>query len=93
MSIDVANNLTDQQFQAELSGHLAIIRYRYDDGVLVLTHTEVPDELGGQGVGSQLVRAALDFAKTEDLKIVPECPFIKAYIDKHDEYQSLLASQ
>ena len=93
MSIDFTNNLTDKQFQAEVEGHLAIIRYEPQGGTLVMTHTEVPQELGGKGVGSQLVQAALDFARNEGLKVEPVCPFIKAYIDKHDEYQSLLAEK
>lgn len=93
MSIEVTNNLTAKQFQAEVEGHKAIIRYTPDNGTLILTHTEVPPELEGQGVGSSLVRAALDFAMTEGLNVVPECPFIKAYIDKHEEYQSLLAEE
>ena len=93
MNIEVTNNLTDKQFQAEVEGHLAIIRYTPENGTLVLTHTEVPPELEGKGVGSHLVRAALDFAMTEGLDVVPECPFIKAYIDKHEEYHSLLADE
>ena len=53
-------------------------------------HTEVPPELGGQGVGSKLVKGALDQVRAQGLKAIAQCPFVKAYIDKHVEYQDLL---
>jgi predicted GNAT family acetyltransferase len=51
---------------------------------------EVPPELGGKGIGSKLIKGALDQARAEGLKVVAQCPFVKAYIEKHNEYADLL---
>ena len=55
------------------------------------THTEVPDALEGRGIGKRLVKAALDDARAQGLKVVPVCPFVKHYIENHPETQDLLA--
>jgi predicted GNAT family acetyltransferase len=73
-----------------VEGHLAATYYKLSDGVITFIHTEVPPELGGKGVGSALIKGALDQMRAEGLKVIPECPFFKAYIDKHSEYADLL---
>jgi predicted GNAT family acetyltransferase len=50
----------------------------------------VPPELGGKGIGSRLIRSALDQVRSDGLKVIPECPFVKAFIEKHTDYQDLL---
>ena len=60
---------------------------RFPGGIAYL-HTIVPPELGGRGVGSALVKYILDYAAQNHLKVRPDCPFVKAYIDKHPEYQA-----
>jgi predicted GNAT family acetyltransferase len=54
------------------------------------SHTEVPPELGGKGIASKLIRGALDQVRAEGLKVIAQCPFVKAFIDKHADYQDLL---
>jgi len=63
--------------------------YRRDGDRIVFTHTEVDDAFEGHGVGSVLVRAALDAVRAEGLRVVPQCPFVKAWIEKHPEYADL----
>jgi predicted GNAT family acetyltransferase len=58
--------------------------------VITFTHTEVPAEISGHGVGSQLVRGALEAARAQGLKVVPKCPFVAAYMAKHAEFNDLL---
>jgi predicted GNAT family acetyltransferase len=58
--------------------------------VITFIHTEVPPELGGKGVGSKLVQGAIDQVRAEGMKVIPGCPFIKAWIGKHPEYKDLL---
>lgn len=87
----VKNNPAKHQFELIVDGHTALAAYRLEPGVITFTHTEVPKELGGRGVGSQLAKGALDQARARELKVVPLCPFIKAYIEKHPEYADLLA--
>ena len=61
-------------------------------GAVYLIHTEVPDELEGQGIGHKLVRESLDMIEKDDLKIIPLCPFVKSFIKKHrSDYEHLLA--
>jgi predicted GNAT family acetyltransferase len=61
-------------------------------GTKVFSHTEIDPAYGGKGYGKQLAKAALDAEKAAGGKIVPLCPFIKAYVEEHPEYDSLLAT-
>lgn len=88
---EVRNNEAERRFELEVDGELAIAEYRLRPGEISFTHTEVPDALEGRGVGSRLVKVALDEARSKGLKVVPVCPFVKHYIDKHSEYRDLLA--
>ncbi|HET6625519.1 MAG TPA: GNAT family N-acetyltransferase [Nocardioidaceae bacterium] len=66
--------------------------YEKTGGLLVFTHTEVDDAFEGQGVGSALARGALEDARTTGLPVRPLCPFIKEYIDRHPEFEDLVAA-
>ena len=61
---------------------------RYPDRI-VFTHTVVDDAFEGRGVGSTLVRGALDAARDEGLRVVPQCPFVRSFIQRHPEYADL----
>jgi uncharacterized protein len=87
---DVVNNKADHRYELSVDGHLAATYYSIADGVITFIHTEVPPELGGKGVGSRLVKGALDQVRADGLKVIAECPFVKAYIEKHAEYADLL---
>jgi hypothetical protein len=86
---DVVNNREHHRYELADEGHIAASYYKVADGVITFMHTEVPPELGGKGVGSKLVKGALDQARAEGLKVVALCPFVKAYIDKHSDYADL----
>ena len=87
---EVVNNRAEHRYELTVEGYLAATYYKIADGVITFVHTEVPSELGGKGVGSALVKGALDQVRADRLKVVPECPFVKAYIGKHPEYADLL---
>jgi uncharacterized protein len=87
---DVVNNRADHRYELAVDGHTAATYYKIADNVITFVHTEVPPELGGKGIGSKLVKGALDQVRAEGLKVVAQCPFVKAYIDKHGEYADLL---
>jgi len=89
---DVINNKEHHRFELVVDGHLAATYYKLDGDVITFIHTEVPPELGGRGVGSKLVQGALDQVRKDGLKVVPQCPFVKAWIGKHDAYKDLLKS-
>ncbi|ANC31733.1 GNAT family N-acetyltransferase [Isoptericola dokdonensis] len=67
--------------------------YRRRDGVVTFTHTEVSPEFEGQGVGSALAAGALATVRAAGERVVPLCPFIKAYIARHPEQQDLLVDR
>ena len=86
----VTNNEAQQRYEAHVDGSLALLQYERRGNDIVLLHTEVPDALGGRGVGSALARSALEDAHTRKLTVVPLCPFVSAYIRKHLEYLALV---
>jgi uncharacterized protein len=87
---DVVNNKTKQRYELAVDGHIAATCYEIAGHVITFVHTEVPPELGGKGIGSKLVKGALDQARAEGLKVIAQCPFVKAWIDKHPDYAGLL---
>lgn len=76
--IDTVHNNTDEnRNELSVDGHLAATYYRIADSVITFVHTEVPDALAGRGVGSKLVKGALDQVRAAKLKVVPQCPFVR----------------
>lgn len=80
-----------QRFEIVLDGYRSELDYVRDGERIVLTHTFVPPELRGRGLAEQLVRAALDWARGEEKRIVPACSFVARFIDRHPEFQTLVA--
>jgi predicted GNAT family acetyltransferase len=87
---DVINNRAHHRYELEVEGHLATEHYKVDGNVITFEHTDVPKELGGKGVGSTLVQGALDQVRAAGLQVIPECPFVRAWIEKHPEYADLV---
>jgi predicted GNAT family acetyltransferase len=89
----VTRNDDSRRFEVRTAdGSLAgYAEYAPGDGVREFTHTVVGDEFEGQGIGSQLARAALDQTRAEGLGVVPTCAFIRGWIEKHPDYQDLVA--
>jgi uncharacterized protein len=86
----VRDNSAFHRFELETDGHTAYAYYQTAPGVITLTHTEVPPALGGRGVGSALVRGALEEVRARGLKAVPKCPFVSAFMGRHPEFNDLL---
>jgi uncharacterized protein len=81
------------RYELRLDGRLVgLAAYRRSDGRMAITHTEVDPSCEGRGLGSRLAAAALDDAASEGLEVAPLCPFIAYYIQKHPEYERLVAS-
>jgi uncharacterized protein len=91
MAGEVTHDGDRRRFALEEEGETAILTYALRDGVIVFTHTIVPDALEGRGIGSRLVRAGLEYARGEGLKVVPQCSFVRGWIERHQEAQDLLA--
>jgi len=88
---EIADNKAAHRFELPVDGLLAIAEYRLDGDRIAFTHTAVPPALEGRGVGSALIRGALDQVRARGLRVVPLCPFVRAFIEKHEAYQDLLA--
>jgi predicted GNAT family acetyltransferase len=87
---EIVNNKAQHRYELTVDGHTAATYYEQSGGIITFAHTEVPPELGGKGVGSKLVKGALDQARAEGLKVIAQCPFVKAYVEKHPGYADLL---
>jgi uncharacterized protein len=88
----VINNADAGRYEVSLDGKPAgFAEYRLRDGRVIFTHTEVDSTFEGHGLGSSLARGALDDVRDRGLQAVPLCPFIAAYIERHPEYQDLVA--
>jgi predicted GNAT family acetyltransferase len=90
MNNTVSNNPALRRYELAVEGHIAATYYELSGGVITFVHTEVPPELGGKGIGSKLIRGALDRVRADGLKVIAQCPFVKAYIEKHPDYTDLL---
>ena len=88
----VTHNSEERRFEMNVRGELAVITYRRLPGVISLDHTGVPVPIEGHGVAAKLTRAALDFARAENLRVVPACSFVAAFVRKHSEYQDLVSA-
>lgn len=87
----VTNNEASNRFELEANGAIALAAYSRNGDTLTFTHTEVPEELEGQGIGTSLIEGALGQVREQGLKIVPICSFVRHYVDTHPETQDLLA--
>lgn len=91
MAHTLIHNENKNQFEVHINDSIAFATYeRFENGI-TYTHTEVPKEMSGQGVGSFIAKGILDYAKAHQLKVKPECSFISSYIDRHPEYKKISA--
>ena len=89
---EVRNNEARSRFELLVDDALAVAIYKREGDLIRFTHTVVPREMEGRGIGSRLIRAALDEARRNGLRVEPVCPFVRAFIERHAEYQDLLAA-
>jgi predicted GNAT family acetyltransferase len=82
--------VTNGRFEIERDGHVAYLEYTLAGKVLQLIHSEVPEALRGKGLGSELAKSALEWAREQGLKVDVICPSVTAYMEKHPEYANLV---
>lgn len=87
--LDIVNNEPAKRFEVKLENDVAIVEYQLTASIITFTHTEVPPQFEGHGIAGKMAKVALDYAKSHNLKVLALCPFIKAYILRHPEYQSI----
>lgn len=92
MQIAVADNPDAARYELTVDGERAgFVTYRQSPGVIALLHAEVDPARERRGLGSQLVRGALDDARARGLTVRPVCPFVQWFIETHEEYRDLVA--
>lgn len=89
--MDIFHDPAGHAFLVRIDDAQASLRYELDAGVMTITHTNVPEALGGRGIGSALVRTALDAARRNGWKVRPECTFADAWMRRHPETADLRA--
>jgi predicted GNAT family acetyltransferase len=90
MEYTLIDNEAKKQYEFHIDGEVARIEYIKAQGKIFLTHTEVPEKFEGKGVGSALVSQVLDDIRKKEWGLVPLCPFVAAYINRHPEYKPLV---
>lgn len=89
--MDIRNNESESRYEAVIDGQVAFSEYDMEGPELVVfTHTVVPDALAGRGIAGQIVKYALDDVRARGWKVVPQCAYVAAYIERHPEYRDLI---
>lgn len=92
MAMQVTRNENTRKFEISEEGSLATLDYSLEGPDLSLDHTFVPKELRGKGLAQELAKAALSYARDNNLKVLPYCTFVQKYVAGHPEYQELISS-
>lgn len=90
--LEVRNNPERKRFEIEIEGQYAIAEYILAGDRIIFTHTEVPVAFEGHGLANKLAHTALEYARAQQLRVMPLCPYIAGYLKHHPEYQDLLAA-
>jgi hypothetical protein len=87
----VVDNPTEQRFEVLVDGKIAgFAEYRRTNGAVAFTHTVIDPAFEGRGLGSLLARGALDASRDAGAPVLPFCPFIRGYIQRHPTYLDLV---
>lgn len=91
--ITVTDRPEQRRFELALDGEvIGSSTYRDSDGVRTFVHTNIDPSVEGHGLGGRLVRSALDQTRAARLQVIPQCPFVRAFIERHPEYADLVAA-
>lgn len=91
MPREIKHLYDEHLFETYVEGHRCILVYKQHQDVLTVIHTGVPSAVGGRGIAAELTATALEYVKSNKLKVVPQCSYTAAYINKHPEFKTLLA--
>lgn len=81
------------RFVADVDGGEATLEYMREGKRVIFTHTGVPSESEGQGIGAALAKTGLDWARAQHLQVVPACPFVSTYVKRHREYADIVGNR
>jgi predicted GNAT family acetyltransferase len=89
----VENDVTGSRFVIRTARGIAELTYSIAGSQIILKHTEVPKALQGSGLAGKLAHAALEHARSNNLRVIPICPYVIAYLTRHPEYQTLVTGK
>jgi len=90
LNLDLIDNETDQRFEMNVDGNKAVIEYKRYPGKIALLHTEVQPQLEGKGAATAIIEKALVYVEKNNLKLIPLCPLVVAYIKRHTEWKRVV---
>jgi predicted GNAT family acetyltransferase len=91
MNIEVQHDTDGERFVAEIEGQEAYLSYKIFDNILTLYFAFTPPALRGKEIAKLVVEHALDYAKDNNLKVIPTCSYVQAFISNNEQYKNLLA--
>ncbi len=90
MDFEIKQDAVQNKFSAIVDGYESIVEYTLKDNVIDLYRTFTPHELRGKGIAGKMVKYALEYAKENNLKVIPSCSYVSGYIERHDNFKELL---
>lgn len=91
MDLHIVHDKENQKFYVMIDNKESMLRYKIiNPHTLDFFYTFVPNELRGQSIAGKITAVALQYAKDNHYKVIPTCPFVRSYIDSHDEFKDLV---
>jgi uncharacterized protein len=91
MNYEVKHVPGESRFETDLGDKTAYLDYHLAGNVITFIHAYTPPEYRGKGIAAQVTKFALDYARENKLKVIPQCPYVRDYVERHGEYKALLA--
>ena len=91
MDCDIVHNAGERRFQTEADGHRCQLDYTLEGGVISMNRVYVPPPVEGRGIAAALTRSALDHSRAQGWRVIPRCPYVQVWIQRHPDYQDLVA--
>lgn len=91
MDIEVKHDEINKRFVAEIEGYEAYLSYNLINDIIELSYAYTPPEIRGKGIAKIVVEYAFNYAKANNLKVIPTCSYVQAFVEKNDNYKILLA--
>lgn len=88
--MEITDNKIKHQFETVIDGYTARAEYILSSSKIIITHTEIPKQLEGKGIGSELMEEVFKKIETMNVKLIPLCPFAAQYIKRHPKWEKLL---
>ncbi|GMU94799.1 MULTISPECIES: GNAT family N-acetyltransferase [Ignavibacterium] len=87
--MEVIHDKNNSRFVIRIDGEESFVEYSLYENVMELYHTYTPPQLRGKGLAEKVVRTALEYAKQNNLKVVPSCSYVAVFLQRHPEYSEL----